>query len=68
MRLALKEYQRETLAALGRYAAACRRHMEAGRARPERDAFEEVTGRDYYRTPRYPAALQLLGCFGFTEN
>jgi len=52
--LPLKDYQKETLKVLREYAAACRRAIEAGRPRPERDAFEEVTGgRDYYRAPQF---------------
>ena len=53
MRLSLKEYQADTLDRLEEYAAAFREAEEAGARRPERDAFERQTGRDYLGVPGF---------------
>lgn len=53
MRLALKDYQRETLAKLAEYCDAVRMHAARDTARPERDAYEAMTGRQYFSTPGF---------------
>lgn len=47
-RLPLKEYQRESLDVLGRYCKEVAGRAKGDALRPERDAFEVVTGTDYY--------------------
>lgn len=51
MRLSLKDYQKETVAKLAEYCAAVRRASAA--RRPERDAFEQITGRNYFAPPGF---------------
>ncbi len=53
MRLGLKDYQRETLARLAEYCDAVRTHSARDTARPDRDAFEALTGRNYYSAPGF---------------
>ena len=55
MRLALKPYQSDALAALTDYAARVRRHDDAGHARPEVAAWEEVIPADrrYHGVPGF---------------
>lgn len=53
MRLALKDYQRETLARLAEYCDVVRTHAARDTARPERDAYEAITGRQYFSTPGF---------------
>jgi type III restriction enzyme len=51
MRLSLKEYQKETLGKLAEYCAAVR---AAGNSRrPDREAFEQIAGRDYFSPPGF---------------
>jgi type III restriction enzyme len=51
MRLSLKEYQKETIRKLGDYCAAVR--AASASPRPERDAFNTLTGRDYFSPPGF---------------
>jgi len=51
MRLSLKDYQKETIAKLGEYCAAVRTASSA--RRPERDAFESITDRNYFVPPGF---------------
>lgn len=53
MRLALKDYQRETMTRLSEYCDAVRLQSELGVTRSERDAFERVTGRSYFSSPGF---------------
>ena len=53
MRLALKDYQRETMTRLAEYCDAVRTRSAPDVTRPERDAFEHVTGRSYYSSPGF---------------
>jgi len=53
MRLALKDYQRETVAQLTEYCKAVRALDCRGVPGPERDAFETLTGRGYYSAPGF---------------
>jgi type III restriction enzyme len=53
MRLYPKEYQRTTLDKLGEYCDAVRREILRGSRRPERDAFEQVAGRNYFSPPGF---------------
>ena len=53
MRLALKDYQRETLARLAEYCDAVRTHAARDAVRPDRDAYEAITGRSYYSAPGF---------------
>lgn len=53
MRLPLKDYQKETLVRLADYCAAERSCYDRNITRPERDAFEQVTGRGYYAPPGF---------------
>lgn len=52
-RLALKQYQTESLSILRNYAAAVREKSLLGVHRPEHDAFAEFTERDYLSTPGF---------------
>jgi type III restriction enzyme len=52
----LKDYQRETLSILGEYCRAVRQQLYAGAQKPQRDAFESMTGRSYYSPPRFDRA------------
>lgn len=49
----LKDYQQETLDELAKYCAAVRVCVERRVARPDRVAFEQVTGRGYYAPPGF---------------
>jgi type III restriction enzyme len=54
MRLALKEYQKETLNKLAEYCMAVRSSYDKGIPRFERDAYEHVTdNREYYAPPGF---------------
>src|SRR5438045_2642636 len=53
MRLRLKDYQVETLEKLGAYCDAVRQAALSGEARPERAAYTELTGRDYFSPPGF---------------
>ena len=52
-RLALKEYQKETLQVLTEYCREVRRRETLGEARPEHEAFRTMTGREYYTAPGF---------------
>lgn len=49
----LKDYQRETLRVLGEYCQAVRGHAARGALRPQREAFDALTGRAYYSPPGF---------------
>lgn len=49
----LKDYQQETLERLAAFSAAVRVGLERGAARPDREAFEQVTGRGYFAPPGF---------------
>lgn len=49
----LKEYQRQTLADLGDYCGAVRDRANRGAAKPQREAFEDITGRNYHAPPGF---------------
>ena len=53
MRYEPKDYQTETLTALTKYCESVRTFTASGATRPERDAFEQRTQRDYYKTPQF---------------
>ena len=53
MRLSLKACQTETLQKLGEYCQAVRVATIAGNRRPERDACEAITGRNYFAPPGF---------------
>ena len=52
--LALKEYQRESLDAIGRFCDAVRGAVGAKALRPVHDAYETQTGRDFIEVPQLP--------------
>jgi type III restriction enzyme len=53
VRLPLKDYQKETINRLGEYCAAVRAGAASGNSRAERDAFKDLTGRDYFAPPGF---------------
>ncbi len=53
MRLGLKNYQKETDAKLAEYCGTVRAARATGARRPERDAFELATARDYFSPPGF---------------
>jgi type III restriction enzyme len=53
MRLAPKDFQRQSLGCLAEYARRVRLHIVRGSIRPDSDAFHELTGRTYCPTPGF---------------
>lgn len=52
--LQLKEYQQESLEAIGRFCDAAREAVDRKAIRPVHDAFYSVTGRDFIEVPQLP--------------